>query len=680
MRRGLVALALAVAAAAAPAQAAGTVVPVARNHVATCVRDAGGGQLTLQAPVTRRSTPTDLLSASPEQVARAAGTDLGALFGCPEVASGGGVTIVAGQALSRDRERIQLRVAVRGASGDFEPAATLATLGSTDVQPAVAVGPRGDAVVAWAESRGDADSDRRSVRILAARRPAGQDWGRAEEVVPAIEQGVFPGRNAVAAGIDAEGRVTIAWALGLKESRRVSDLSRVGVSTAGPGDPLRRTTLLPSLQDVGSLSLAVAPDGAALLVVTGQEQVHRFERPAGGAFAAREPLGSENQIADEAAVALDPSGAAVVAWHFTSYDQDRQGVQAVRRPTGGTFGSPAVVWTSGPPEGRGTLAFAVDVTETSPPLDDAVLRAAVASDGRTAITWAAPRDVAGDRLPAGFVATADRGRDFAVTQFGNPCRPVNGLTPFSPSAARLAIAWTDNAAERASDELEIPLKSGRLHVDDAPPAQPAAASPAPGVSVVRSRRTQRLWSSDPIEVRAGCDAPCDLRAFVPGSRGPRLAAGASLEQGGRATIPLYEGPERVLSLEPRDLRVVVHACSPDGTNRARATTTVRAVHNRPPPVPKPTGVRARRRGDEIVVSWTTPFPARRTSFVAYGHLSPDADAVPTTDPAFVEGKARRRFRVRTRIRPGREVRFVTVQANVTEYRGGSAHTTVPLSR
>src|SRR4051812_41027108 len=95
MRKGVAAVGLSLLLWAEPA-AAETVVPVARNQVATCARDAGGGQLMLQAPLTQTSTPTDLLSASPEQVEHDAGTDLGRLIACPEVSSRGGVTVIAG--------------------------------------------------------------------------------------------------------------------------------------------------------------------------------------------------------------------------------------------------------------------------------------------------------------------------------------------------------------------------------------------------------------------------------------------------------------------------------------------------------------------------------------------------------------------------------------------------------
>src|SRR3954470_4791910 len=214
MRKGVAAVGLCLLLCPAPAAAAGTVVPMERNQVATCVRDAGSGQLQLQAPLTEKTTPTDLLTASPERVERAAGTDLGSLIACPEAASGGGVTVIAGFSSPAPFKSVVLRAAVRGDLTAFEEPVLLDTLtGSESYRPAVAVGPRGDAVVAWQEQRGDPSDELQQVRVLAARRPAGPGarFGAVEEAVPWVtkRQPDFV-TDDVAAGIDADGRVTIA--------------------------------------------------------------------------------------------------------------------------------------------------------------------------------------------------------------------------------------------------------------------------------------------------------------------------------------------------------------------------------------------------------------------------------------------------------------------------------------
>ena len=669
--------------AAAPAAAADTVTPVARNEVATCVRDAGGGQLQLQAPITRTSTPTDLFTASPEQVERAAGTDLGNLLSCPEVASGGGVAVVAG--FARAGDSFEVNAAARSNLDAFQDPVKLDSLpsGFPDGSPAVAVGPRGDAVVAWTESRHETPDDEGSVRMLAARRPAGPGarFGPVEEVVPWTDQrfGEY-GTNDVAVGVDGDGHVTIAWALGVRPQRRVSHLSAIGVSTAGPGQPLRRTALQAGRQDVGRLALTVAPDGAALLATTYEERVHVFERPAGGAFAEGEPLGGEEQAADEAAVAVDPAGGAVVAWSYTTYGDEqgraRTGVQASRRAPGGRFGAPAVIWSRAVRGGSSTIVGLAD--EVSAPLDQAQLRAAIGGDGGTAITWVAARRVDGDRVPAGFVATAGPRETFSIARLGSPCRPVDNVVTFHSPGPRLAAAWTDNATALLGENVELPLKSGRLHVSDPRAVRAAMASTAPAITVPRVRGLQRLWSDDSIQVPVECAGPCDLRAFVPDGGSPAMASAASLAGRGRTRLPLYRGYPP-LSLHPQTLRVVVHGCSPDGTSRSTASTTVRVVRNRPPKIPEPVDVRARRSGDEILVSWRTPFPARRTGFGVYGHIRRGDEAPSATGLASVEGKGRTRFHARLRTRPGRRARYVSVEAYSTEYSRQQHRATVLVS-
>jgi hypothetical protein len=670
---------------AAPAQAAETVLPVDRNGVATCARDAGGGQVTLQAAATRTSSPTDLLSASPEQVERAAGTDLGRLVNCPEAASGGGVTVIAGFAQDEDPSRgLVLRAAVRGDLEGFEAPVTLGRVPHYDVAaPAVAVGPRGDAVIAWKQFRGEPIDEDRSVRILAARRPAapGARFGTVEEVVGWTRQEDFiDGASDVAAGVDGNGRATIAWAVPAPPEARVSDLSAIGVSTGAPGEPLRPVRVRRTLQDLGRLSLSVAPDGAALLATTGQEQAHVFERPAGSdGFTAREPLGSEAQTADEAAVALGGDGAAIVAWRWIAYTADprrqREGIAVVRRPAGGQYSAPAVVWSQTIRDESGATATVVD--ETAPPLDQPRVRASVAADGRSAITWIAPRRTGLDQLPAGWTAAAAADAGFTVARVGSPCRPVNGVTP-ARAPDGLTTAWTDNAAHRIDDRLEFPLEGGRLHVADSPPS-PLPTAAAPKLTLTRTRATQRIWSDDPMTVEARCDGPCDLRVFVPGRGTPLTASGTVLREAGRKKVPIYTSLSPLVGFKRRDVPVVVHACSPDGTSRARATTTVRAVRNRPPPVPTPVGVSARRSGDEIVVAWHTPFAARRTDFNLIGLTGRSLRSSDfATDHGSIPGKARRRFRVRLRELPGRRARFVRIDAYSTEYRGGAEHVTVPV--
>src|SRR4051794_35268362 len=179
---------------AVPAGAAESVRDVPGGAVATCLRDTGqAGVLSLQAAVTPASSPTDLLTTTPDKVERAAGTDLGALDNCPESASGGDIAVLAGFARGRVEgeprfvDTVNVRAAVRLGDGDFGAPVTLDEIDAANADEiAVAAGASGDAVVAWREFRWRRVGLPTAVRVVASRRPAGADsaWTAPEEVVP----------------------------------------------------------------------------------------------------------------------------------------------------------------------------------------------------------------------------------------------------------------------------------------------------------------------------------------------------------------------------------------------------------------------------------------------------------------------------------------------------------------
>ena len=654
-------------AAPAPADA---VRPVPENGIATCVRDAGPGELTLQAPAaaTPASTLTDLLTASPERIERAAGVDLGPLLACPEVASGGGVTAVAGVVVGAGSQALTLRVAVRDAESAFAEPATLADVSADGTHPVVAVGPRGDVVVAWREvRRGSRAGD--SVRIMAARRPAapGASWGPPEEIVPWRPQDDFASGASLAAGVDGQGRATVAWALAGRDGEVLGNVSAVGVSSGAPGEPLRSSSL-GRLQEVGGLALAVAPDGGAVLAVSADQTLRAFERPPGdGAFAPSEPLDrSYEGIVTQTAVALDPSGAALVAWSLADQsDESRPRVRllAARRPAGGRFGAPVSVWSqrvrNEEDSGGGSIAISVD----GPPLEEKALRARLTGDGRAAIAWVDSRPVDGDSVPAGYLATSGPDERYAVATLGSPCRAVNAVAPFAGADGDLLSGWTDNVTDRLAEEYEIPRQAGRLHVDRAPPAAPASASAAPGVVATAVGGPQKLWRAQPALLVAVCDGPCDLRAFVPGDDGPVFAGGGTVTSAGRTRLRLYPGIDSLTQSRPRTLPVVVHACSPDGTSRSSTTTKVRVIRRRPPPVPAPLGVRATpTAGGNVIVTWHTAFPARRSAFLVLDQTRHNPQSFgPAPAYRFVEGRSRTRVTPVLRAVRGQTIRQVRVE-------------------
>jgi hypothetical protein len=102
------------------------------------------------------------------------------------------------------------------------------------------------------------------------------------------------------------------------------------------------------------------------------------------------------------------------------------------------------------------------------------------------------------------------------------------------------------------------------------------------------------------------------------------------------------------------------------------------VRNRPPPVPEPIGLKARRVDGQVLVTWQTPFGARRTSFAVFGHMERSEESPTATELATVEGRGRRRFRARLDSLPGRRARYVTVAAFSTEFSRQQHKATAPV--
>ncbi len=114
--------------------------------------------------------------------------------------------------------------------------------------------------------------------------------------------------------------------------------------------------------------------------------------------------------------------------------------------------------------------------------------------------------------------------------------------------------------------------------------------------------------------------------------------------------------------ESRDARVLVQATAPGGHRVARAVLRTRVSIRHSLPVPRPIGLRARRAGRNVIVTWRTRRPARRALFVVEGRRSRGADAVDEQSFAFVSGRGRSRFRAVLRPRSPAAVRWVNVDA------------------
>jgi hypothetical protein len=265
----------------------------------------------------------------------------------------------------------------------------------------------------------------------------------------------------------------------------------------------------------------------------------------------------------------------------------------------------------------------------------------------------------GDQTTVPLIVRGALEGTLTATLAGNPCRSVNGTAATIGSDGTPAAAWTDNATQGVV--FELPAGAGRIHVTRGEPG-PAAASRAPRVRVLVPRGRPSLHGGDPVPVRFTCDSPCDVRALVTGRQGVLAAAGAAAPRGGRGRVELSRETEAPLVPSRGTLPVTVRACSPDGTASSTATARLKLQRRRPPPLAEPENVRARRSGDDVVVTWRTAIPARRASFLVYGASTRRPNIDSRAPIEFVEGRGRRRFRQRLMATAGFRIREVTISA------------------
>jgi hypothetical protein len=575
--RLLAALVLALFAAAAPARADsfGELPSRPVSGVATCLRVTGmPGEL---ARWTKDGV--ELLRADAGGLTPVGSVGLGRALTCPEVAAQpNGAAIVAVDV------RGGLRVALRDAGGGFGAPQTLPLKASPVYYGlAVAVSPRGDAVVAVLES------DEHRSRVVAFRRAPGGRFGAPEQLAEWRGSAAF---NGIAAGIDGAGRATVAW------SRAATSIGNaIEVATAGAtfSAPVRVGT-----SQQFSPSLAVAPDGRVLLA---------FDRP-GVAIAEREPgaasfgapivvpgAGTRGDIA----LALADGGTAAVAWRPDELDT-HNGVRVVTRTGTGVFGAPrdAAPGTR-QSEGNGLLTAG---SSDAPPQDQSRLGVALAG-ANVVLAWADQLDDGGTGV-AQAATGALAGGPIARAAVGGSVRPAISIAPVALADGRVAAAWADDDVELGS----FPTGHGRLHLALAG-APPAAATPPPALTVPRLK-LQRREVDDPLELTVRCAAACDVRAIAHAGRVPGLRV-ASRASAGRLKLEIY-GFE-LLRNHPESVRVTLRWAAPG--SRVTATKTVRVpVKVVPsPPLPAPVGVRARRSGDDVIVTWRSSFVARGGVFV-----------------------------------------------------------------
>jgi hypothetical protein len=126
------------------------------------------------------------------------------------------------------------------------------------------------------------------------------------------------------------------------------------------------------------------------------------------------------------------------------------------------------------------------------------------------------------------------------------------------------------------------------------------------------------------------------------------------------------------------VRVVVRAGAPGGSAVKKTALRVQVRRRTPPPFQRPLDVRARRAGDDVVVTWRTAGPARRVSYVVFGsptrRIRPRGGNLPPS--AWRDGRGERRFRVRLRAAP--RARWAILLAAAKDRPRRNARIVVPI--
>jgi hypothetical protein len=649
--------------------------------VATCLRATGTeGGLAALGPLGRRATPVDLLAAGTARPAVRARLRFPIAFECPAVREQGGAGVAAAPVVRPGTERIELRAAVRDPGGAFGVPVALGRAPEINGAHDVAVTSHGDAVVAWIQEAGE----RR--RIAVARRAPGAPFGAVQGLTPWSTQGDYI-LVPLAAALDPDGRATVAWARHRTLNRLGEDAYSVRAAVAPAGGTFGPAQILSrSSRAIGRIDLVAAAGGAALLAHDSDRVLRLFERTAGArGFGPPRQLGVPDaanlaEEASEPALALRDDGAAVVAW--------RQGtevpaVRALTRVAGAAFGADREV-APGRPEGEfggGFVAYGSipEFKRAVAPADDQVrLRAALSDTGRVALAWTAPRPTADlPRAAYGVAGTLDGGFGAPVV-LGSPARAALGVAALLLPGGEPAVAWADNTGDGrvfGLGDLESPAGGGRIHLARADGVAPPPALPPR--AALRAPRLQRLFTGEPVRLRIRCAAACDARAWI--RRGGRVAAGteASLAKAGSRTLLLWpNGFGTVLPRRPGPVTVRVRVSAPGSAASRTRQLPVRLAHRAVKPVPRLLDARAVRRGQSVVVSWRTSFPARQVSFF----VDSAATGADTDFGVFgsAQGKGRTHFRVR--LRPERPGALRRVVIHATDREGGHERTlTVPVT-
>jgi hypothetical protein len=463
----------------------------------------------------------------------------------------------------------------RDPGGAWSPAVEIAPDDSLLVADiATAVSDQGAALVAWVERAPDGQA----LAVKAVRRSPGATPGEVEVL------GDTTGTGTLDVGIAADGEAFVAWTGPTSESRR-----DITVAIAPPGGPFT-TTRLAQVSRHARPSLAVAPDGHALVAYSDGQAVQVAERAPGGTFGAPTRVAElKDPLAANTKAELGADGRALVAWSGVATG----GVYLVTRAPGAGF-SATTTLTPGEPK----MGFDVFLNEQFGGLGDwdwggAELSTALAADGRGAVAWIDPRP---QTHTAKLAVTAFDGGAAVIRTAGGGLRSAYYARAIQLADGTPALTYVDGFSDTGF----------RVRV-----AAEGASTPEPALPRVRLRRpakTTLAGDRAQLRVPVECSGPCELRATLTGTVAG--ASGLFLEKGGKGTLLFVALDDRSDHDRRGRVRVRVSYSGPGG-KRVRSTSLVFEVNRtglHPRPTARIVGLRAVRHGTSIRVTWRTSRP------------------------------------------------------------------------
>ncbi|RKQ91127.1 hypothetical protein C8N24_0944 [Solirubrobacter pauli] len=572
------------------------------------------------------------------------GVPLGTSTRCPDVTGHPNGAAVLAAAVTGG-----IRVALREpGAGSWSPPVTLKGQEYSSVAD-VAISPRGDVVLAWTET-GEAIEARTTVRV--ARRPAGGTFGAPETLIRPAEETL---EAEVQVGISAAGEAIVA------QGRPAGQFERVSVRVGAANAPLGPEQRLVSRRVGSGPSLAVAPDGRALIGVGGpMDAPVLYERPPGGSFGPAVKVDLRSDF-DAPVVALRADGAAVVV-----SGQGESAIEAVTRAAPGPFGTRVEVAPALPVHRRADFGVLYGVVGTNPPPESFPdVGVTFTADGRALVLRATEeRGLSVATFPVATGAPSEH------SLVGGTLRAPYGLSPLTLPDGRLAVAWTDDRGLHDSTRR----RDGRLHlaVEGVPgPVEAAAPKVTVGTPKVRALRPAQS-----LKLPVRCSAACDVRVAVPGYPSPTDVTG-SLARAGTMELVIRPASDGLAPARGR-LRLVLRSSAPNARTVQRQTVSLALRRLPPPRVPRLLGVRARRVGDDIVVRWRTDGPVLDAYFLVYATKgrARGEGVVAIGTPKRLAGRA---FTVR--LRDARAARYVWVSLAPLSsgMKGRSVRLKVPLT-